>query len=230
MASAGVSTCCGRRRGNTSARSFQATSEQAFLQGTIVSKREGVIKGVICRPPTPFLSPIPPLILDARSISSRFPLRRKRGAVWLEIGPFSQASRGRQGRATKLGPRPVRRCSTADANITRPRGDARPAKVSTLWPFYVLGCGSQNRGKPTTSVQDANGVFTNIAGLNTFAPAHLVSSVHTTSKVLYAQRLGSSFQAQRRVDWPLYIVPYHSSRQCSNRTYHTGVSPWPVGT
>ena len=151
-------------------------------------------------------------------------------AHWLEIGPLlltaTQACRGRQGRATKLGPRPVRRCSTADANITRPRGDARPAKVSTLSMSSVAEAktaGSRRHRSMRT-------VFTNIAGLNTFAPAHLVSSVHTTSKVLYAQRLGSSFQAQRRVDWPLYIVPYHSSRQCSNRTYHTGVSPWPVGT
>ena len=36
-----------------------------------------------------FLSPnTPHLMVDARSISSRFPLRRKSGAHWLEIGPL----------------------------------------------------------------------------------------------------------------------------------------------
>ncbi len=39
--------------------------------------------------PTPFLSPNPPILcLTPRSISSRFPLRRKSGAHRLEIGPL----------------------------------------------------------------------------------------------------------------------------------------------
>jgi hypothetical protein len=77
------------------------------------------------------------------------------GAHWLGDRPVTslrslhtatQACRGRQGRATKLGPRPVRRCSTADANITRPRGDRLGLqKFQPFAAFYVHcppGCAS----------------------------------------------------------------------------------------
>jgi hypothetical protein len=168
----------------------------------------------------------------------------------------------------------VRRCSTADANITRPRGDARPAKVSTLsmsivlpvaLPEFEFGIAEQRRKAKTEAERSmdhghmlrcgeqkydatlcsgdsrvirsgyrlsphehANGLTKHCRVEHTCTPAHLVSSVHTTSKVLYAQRLGSSYLsgAAAGVDWPLNIVPYHSSRHVqtglTTQVFHLG--------